>query len=287
MAPSPFISRTNPAVTPFVSMPSAQQPRGTLPAPPRSALEAALSRPFVMDVATARLLADARAFTARAEMDMVMGPPNARTTNTVPLVVAFLEGRMRMDMDVNEVRSSTIPAPMFTALIELDLNKVVSVVRPDRRVLHVMYPDLRGYIDFPLTPEEVAGTMKVERTQAGRGTALGESCAMQRVVVTCESTNRHEATVWLSDAQRGFPVHLLEVHRCRFADADREPAEERTCSDAPEPVSDPSYHHANFTLLIRSPVDTRDRARHNRRHRSRQGPRARNRDGSPRQPGPG
>jgi hypothetical protein len=208
-APTPFLSQPNSGSAPTgAAMPAAQQPRGTLPQPPRSALEAAIARPFVMDVATARLLADTKAFTARAEMDLALGPALSRATNTVPLVVAFLDGRLRMDMDVNEVRSLGFPAPAFSSLIEMGLNQVVSVVRPEKRVLHILYPDVRGYLDFPLTPEESAGTMKVERADTGRGTANGEPCAMQRIVLTREGTNRHDAIVWLSDAQRGFPVQI-------------------------------------------------------------------------------
>jgi len=161
-----------------------------------------------MDAATAQLFGTVRGFTARAEMDLVVGPPNGRDTNTVPINVAFLDGRMRTDMDLNEVRATAIPAPTFTSLIAMGIYQVVNVVRPDRGVAHLMYPELKSFTDFPLTPEETTRSMKIARTDAGRGTAVGRFCAVQRVVVTGSSTNRHEATVWLSDNMRGFPVQI-------------------------------------------------------------------------------
>lgn len=113
-------------------------------------------------------------------------------------------------MDLNEVRAAAIPAPTFTSLIAVGISQVVSVVRPDRGVMHLMYPELKGFTDFPLTREEAARSQPISRTDAGRGitTWSREPCVIQKIVLAGDASSRHEATIWLSETRRGFPVQI-------------------------------------------------------------------------------
>ncbi len=200
--PNPFVARpaTNGIFDPRASL-SVQAPA---PAP---------VRPFNMDAATAVLLADTRAFTARAEMELTFGPPNARETNTVPISVAYLEGRLRTDLDLNQVRSPTSIAPAFTGLLALDVTRIMNVVRPDKRAMYLVYPGTFSYTSIPLLPEECDRTLKIERGEAIHETALGQPCQKQKITVTYANNDKHEAMAWFSDTLRGFPVQIQWLER--------------------------------------------------------------------------
>ncbi|MBI3874861.1 MAG: hypothetical protein HY300_02630 [Verrucomicrobia bacterium] len=202
-----------PTPSPFVTKPATNgvfDPRASLP---KQSPAPAMMRPFNIDAATAVLLADTRAFTARAEMEMAFGPPTARETNTVPIVVFFNEGRLRTDLDLTQVRSPSGLLPAFTGLLALDVVQIRNIVRPDKRVMHLVYPGTFSYTDLPLLPEECNHTLKIERGDIGHDAALGQPCQKQKITVTYANNDKHEAMVWFSDTLRGFPVQIQWLER--------------------------------------------------------------------------
>lgn len=202
--PNPFAQRpeTNTVFNPRLSL-------------PKSAPDPATMRPFNMDAATAKLLADTKSFSARADMVFAYGPPQARETNIVPLVVYFLDGRLRTDMNLAQIATPQgMLAPPFVGLVSVGVDRIINIVRPDRRSMFLMYPGFNSYTELPLLPEECATTdkegdaLKIARADAGRETMLGQACAKQKVTLIYANGSRHEAMVWFSDELRGFPVQI-------------------------------------------------------------------------------
>jgi hypothetical protein len=130
---------------------------------------------------------------------------------TMAVDFAMLDGQVRMDLDMATLKSKQLPPTALASFKSAGLDKVVTILRPQRKSAMIVYPSYRGYVEMPLAPEEaddMAREFKVEKTKVGRESIDGQPCDKTKVVLTANNGEKHEAMVWYNPALKNFPVKM-------------------------------------------------------------------------------
>jgi hypothetical protein len=125
--------------------------------------------------------------------------------------IAMLNGKMRSEVDMTQMKSAELPPDAAVSLKKMGMDRVVSIMRPDRKTMYLIYPNLQSYVNMPLPKEEAEALEKepkMEKTQLGKETIDGHPCTKNKVVVTDDKGEKHEATIWNATDMKDFPVQL-------------------------------------------------------------------------------
>jgi hypothetical protein len=181
------------------------------------------SSPAQMDPASAgmpdfapllRLFGAHTNFSAKAEL-RVLGK-NQREKIFTPLDVALLDRKLRLQIDAAQVRNASMPANAATGMKELGLDRVISLVRPDRQMTYAIFPNLKSLIKTPFTASDLAahkGGAKLNKVPIGKETLDGRECIKQQVTLTDAQGSRREFTTWEAAGLRDFPVQIASRER--------------------------------------------------------------------------
>ena len=148
-------------------------------------------------------------FSARAELRS-LGKDQKEKVST-PLDFAMLDARVRVQIDTTQMKNTAIPAAASAAMAQFGLDRVVSLVRPDRKASYIIFPGMKAYINTPMTPADLAAYSakgKVDRTLAAKETLDGHPCVKNKLVVTDDQGGKHEAIVWEASDLRNFPMQI-------------------------------------------------------------------------------
>lgn len=162
-----------------------------------------------VSVAFMKLFAAHPAWTARVEVQVLdaAGKESVR----MPVEWAVLDGKVRLELDMEKLVSPDTPASKIAELKEAGMSRVVSIFRPDKKATLGMYPGVMSYMSVPLAPAEVEALekgLKVEKTALGKETVDGHECAKSKVVVKGERGPVLGATVWNAADLKDFPVQV-------------------------------------------------------------------------------
>jgi hypothetical protein len=165
------------------------------------------------NAATLKLFSDVPAFTSKTEIRL----QQKGSTEPLTMVVDFalLDGKVRLDLDLNTIKSKQLPAETMASFKAAGLDKLATVVRPDRKSALLIYPGVRGYVEMPMPPEEAAEVdrkFKLEKTRLGRETVDGHSCEKNKVVISADTGGKHEAIVWYAADLNNFPLRVQMIH---------------------------------------------------------------------------
>jgi hypothetical protein len=155
-----------------------------------------------------KLFGKHQAFTARADAKIEQGGGSAMT---MPMNMALSDKKLRAEIDMSEVKGSQFPAEAIVQLKKLNLDKPVSVLRPDKKVLYIIYPALKSYVEMPMPKEEAAvldKDVKMKKTELGKETIDGHPCVKSKVVMTDDQGKAQEATIWEASDMKDFPVQV-------------------------------------------------------------------------------
>jgi len=165
-----------------------------------------------MNAALLKLFGDLDAFSARAEV--TYQDKTSRQDVMMPMGFALLDGKLRLDLDLSQMKSAQVPTQMLASLKLAGLDKAVTIVRPDRRMALMVYPGISSYVEMPMAAEEAADWQRsysVDQKKLGRETIEGKPCDRTRVTVSGNNGTQQEATVWYSQEPRPFPVKVQMV----------------------------------------------------------------------------
>lgn len=162
-----------------------------------------------LNAAMLKLFGDVGGFTSKADVRLQeKGSPEVMT---MTVDFAMRDGKVRMDLDMSSLKSKQLPPETLAAFKVAGLDKLATVVRPDRKSTLLIYPSVQGYAETPMSKDEVAGLdrkFKIEKTRLGRETIDGHSCEKNKVVVSADNGEKHEATVWYAADLRNFPLKV-------------------------------------------------------------------------------
>ncbi len=157
-----------------------------------------------------KLFGDINGCVAKAEVRVL--DAGKRETQRVPFSFALLDGKMRMDFDMAQIKSG-IPASSIPTLKQAGLDHVASVVRPDRQLIYLMFPGARSYANLEFSKADLEATgkdLQVQKIALGKETVDGRSCTKQKVLVkNPKGAAVLEATTWNAADLREFPVQIV------------------------------------------------------------------------------
>jgi hypothetical protein len=118
-----------------------------------------------LNAALMKLFGDTKAFSARTEFLIRSG---AETT-IIPMGFALLDGKMRMDVDMAQVKSKQMPAKTLAMLKKMGMDRMVNIIIPEKKIMWIIYPALKAYAEMPAMDEAVAGFATRIELELGAG----------------------------------------------------------------------------------------------------------------------
>jgi hypothetical protein len=164
--------------------------------------------PAGMSASMAKFFGDNKSFTAKVEASM--DNPTQPGTMTMEMKLAMLDGKTRQEMDLSTVKGG-MPAAQVARMKQMGVDKTVSIVRPDKKMSYVVFPNLQSYALMEMTDKQVADAMdesKVEKTSLGKETVDGHACEKNKMTVKDDNGEKHEVLVWNATDMKGFPVQI-------------------------------------------------------------------------------
>ena len=153
---------------------------------------------------------DTKAFSAKA--DVRTADSTGKEMVRMPMQMFLLDGKLRAELDLSLMKGGNMPAEAAVMLKQTGMDKMVSLVRPDKQVTLILYPALQAYAEMPMTQEEASTKdSKIEKTAAGKETIDGHPCVKNKIVVTDAKGKKTEGFVWNASDLKDFPIQV-EVH---------------------------------------------------------------------------
>lgn len=180
----------------FLSLPS----RAQMPNPGQAA---------GLNAAMTKLFGDVTAFSSKATVRML--DKNQKETMVMPLNFALLDGKIRAEIDLTQIKSKDIQPEAMNMFKQMGMDKMTTIIRPDRKSTMVVYPSMQAYAEVPMSKEDAENSSKeykVTSTKIGTETIDGHPCEKHKVVVSGDKGEKHEATVWKASDLKNFPVQM-------------------------------------------------------------------------------
>jgi hypothetical protein len=152
---------------------------------------------------------DNKAFSARAEIKTRQ--PNQEKATTIPMKFTTLDGRVRSEVDVTEIKDGPFPPSAIPMMQQMGMDKTITITGPGKASVMIIYPSLKAYAEMPIPggkPSDASKKPKVEKTGAGKESIDGHDCEKNKVTVTDQNGQKHEAIVWNASDLKGFPVQI-------------------------------------------------------------------------------
>ena len=162
-----------------------------------------------VDAALTRLFGENKAFSAQAVLK-VYGPDETEVLSTT-MGFAVRDRKLRMDVDISKLKSTHLPAGIAGSLAQLGMQKVVSLVLPEKHASYLIYPGLECVLKVPMDDKDAsphASDFRLEREAIGRETMEGHACIKYRVTVTDTTGSTQEAITWNAAKLKDFPIQI-------------------------------------------------------------------------------
>ena len=153
-----------------------------------------------------RLFGTNTAFTAQAEVQILGLDQKERVG--LPMLITRLDSKIRVEVDMARMRNREQPDAL-ARLAPLGMDRVISLIRPEQHTTWVAFPKLQSVVKLAMPHAEADAFLKkatVDRTTLAKEKMEGHPCVKQRVVITDDHAQKHEATVWTATDLRDFPV---------------------------------------------------------------------------------
>jgi hypothetical protein len=146
-----------------------------------------------------------------ARVDVVVVDSSRQELLRMPMNFAALDGKIRIEIDVSQIRSKQVTPEILSAMNREGIGKLTTIIRPDKRASYIVYPGLRNYSIVPMSKAEadaVGKPLNTERAELGREIIDGHACVKNRVTVKNEQTVILEATTWNATDLKDFPIRI-------------------------------------------------------------------------------
>src|SRR5206468_1504428 len=118
---------------------------------------------------------------------------------------------IRLEVDVNQIKSKELTPATIAPLKQMGMDKMVSIIRPDKRATLVICPSAQAYAEMPMSAEEAADwekTYKVQKNPLAKETVEGHSCEKKKAVVSDDKGPKLEALVWDAADLKDLPIQM-------------------------------------------------------------------------------
>jgi hypothetical protein len=173
-------------------------------------LTAAAQMPDVGGVNSAmiKLFGDNLAFSA--QVDVRVYNSNRVEWLRMPSVFASADTKLRVDVDMKLLKSSIIQPAMIARFTQLGMDRVTSVIRPDKKATYIIYPGAKSYVANPMAIEDTQiASQKVEKKPLGHETIDGHACVKNLSTVKSQKgAVLIQATTWNAADLKDFPIQI-------------------------------------------------------------------------------
>jgi len=162
-----------------------------------------------MNAVLTKLFGSNNTFVAKSDVRVM--DKDRKETMSVTMNVVSLDGKIRSEVDMTQVKSAELPPELTANLKQMGMDRVVSIMRPDKKAIYLVYPSLQAYVNMPFAKEEAEAfekDAKMEKTQLGKETIDGHSCTKNKVVVVDGKGGKQEVIVWNATDLKDFPVQI-------------------------------------------------------------------------------
>jgi hypothetical protein len=168
-------------------------------------------RPFNLDTALARLLADLKAVTAMGEFELVITNAGKAEVTKLPLVLHLMEGRARTELDIRSVPVRADFNGPFTPFRQAGITRLVNltVFNTTVRLSYQLFPEVKAYLTQSLSAEELPFLVRLENRPVGPDNLNGLACERSLATLTYPNGDKREARVWrMSPEAGGRPIQV-------------------------------------------------------------------------------
>jgi hypothetical protein len=159
------------------------------------------------NAAMTRAFGDVKAFSAKAEM-RVLGEADKEMVS-MNMDFALLDGNVRMEMDLAQMKSAMMPPGAAASLKQMGMDRITTLILPDKKAMYLVYPGLQAYVDMPMPEEEASKKdFTVAKAEIGKETIDGHACAKNKLTMTDEKGAKREILVWEAADLKSFPIQL-------------------------------------------------------------------------------
>lgn len=155
-----------------------------------------------------KLFGNATAFSAQTVVQVL--DTNRQEVLQSPMNFSLLDGKIRMEFDMTQMRGKQIQPAMISALKKIGMDRVASIIRVDQKLIYVVFTGLRSYVPMEMSKEETEAAQKnvqVLRAPLGKETIDKHPCTKNKVVVkNSRGVTLLEATTWNAADLKDFPV---------------------------------------------------------------------------------
>jgi hypothetical protein len=162
-----------------------------------------------LNAAMLQLFRDIPGFSSKAEVRLV--EKGEKMPTTMVMSFSMLDGNVRLDLDMATVHSKQMTADTLASLKQAGLDRLTTIVRPDRKTATLVYPAVQSFVEMPMTKEEAADMQRrfrIEKSRLGKETIDGHPCEKNKVMLATDSGEKQEATVWYATDLKGFPLKV-------------------------------------------------------------------------------
>lgn len=164
--------------------------------------------------ALTRLFGETKAFAAKAQVRLLDG--SQTETMSMPMDFALLDGNIRIEVDMTQTKNKEISAGAADQLKRLGMAQIISIIRVDRKLIYVIYPESRCLLMIPLRKEEAeaaAKDPKIQKTPLAKETIDGHACVKNKVTITVDQGQTVEATTWNATDMKDFPLQIQTTEK--------------------------------------------------------------------------
>ncbi len=159
-----------------------------------------------MSAAMSKIFGDIKAFSAKADVRVLDG--SQKEMASMPMDFEYLDGKVRVQLDVGQMKSTTMPPGAADQLKQMGMAEVVSIIRPDKTNAYVIYPQNKTLLKMPLPAEDKGQNQKMQKTQLGKETLDGHPCVKNKEVISDGKGQTLEATTWRATDMKDFPIQI-------------------------------------------------------------------------------
>jgi hypothetical protein len=161
------------------------------------------------DAQFVKLFGNNTAFSAKSEVHVF--DKDKKESAVLTMDVAMLNGNMRNDVDMANIKSKDLPAQAIAQMKAAGMDRVVSIVRKDTKMMYVIYPNMKASAKMALSKEQSAELdkdLKMQKTPVGQETIDGHPCQKNKVVFTDSKGQKKDALVWSATDLKDFPLRV-------------------------------------------------------------------------------
>ena len=165
--------------------------------------------PAGISAALTKLFGDTKAFSAKADVQVF--DKDQKEMISMPMDFALLDDKVRVKIDLTQMKNKDMPEGAAASLKQMGMAQIVSIIRPDQKLIYIIYPEQKCFTTMPLPKADadtVAKTPRIEKTALGKETIDGHACVKNKVVITDDKGQTVEATTWNATDLKDFPVQI-------------------------------------------------------------------------------